>query len=336
MKPDVDDPQAFQHREARLNGHLWHFVDEGAGPLLILLHGFPYTWYAYRKVIPALAAAGYRVVAPDLLGYGGSDAPAGVEPYTHVSCVGDLVALLRTLGESSAVLAGHDVGASLAFAAAQMRPDIFPALVLLNTPPTPRPAVRPRDAWQNVHEQTGGTFYQAYFAGDEAIVELDADVRRSLRSTMFSVSGDAKRGQRWRPVIAPGEGFLDTVFDPPQLPGWLSPGALDEYVAAYERHGFRGALGCYRSRELNWQLGTFVDGLQPAQPCLFVGGADDPAGERLRPAYDALEHTLPGLRQKVLLSGAGHCLPEEAPDALTRLLLPFLASVTPRAAMTCA
>jgi pimeloyl-ACP methyl ester carboxylesterase len=336
MQADVDKPWAFRQREARLNGHHWQFVDEGSGPLLILLHGFPYSWYVWRKVIPDLAAAGYRVVAPDLLGYGGSDAPDGLAPYTQVRGAGDLVGLLRTLGEPSAVLIGHDVGASLGFAAAQMRPELFPALVLLNTPPVLRAPVPPSEAWRDLHAQTAGMFYQACFAGEEVIAELDADVRHTLRSILFSVSGDARGAQRWRPFLAPGERFLDTVFDPPRMPAWLSAAALDAYVAAYEPRGFRGPLASYRCRELNWQLGAFLDGFRPAQPSLFVGGACDPAGERLRPAYDALERTLPGLRQKSLLRGAGHCLPEEAPVALTALLLPFLAAVTPRASMACA
>jgi pimeloyl-ACP methyl ester carboxylesterase len=214
MKPDEDDPLAFCHGEAQLGEHRWRYVDEGTGPLLLLLHGFPYTGYAYRKIIPTLVAAGYRVVVPDLLGCGGSDAPAGIEPYTHVRGVGDLVGLLQVLGEASSLVVGHDVGASLAFAAAQMRPDRFRALVLLNTPPTLRPATRPSRIWHDIHERTGGIFYQAYFASAAASAELDADVRRSLRSVMFSVSGDAKGEQRWRQVIAPHENFLDTVCSP--------------------------------------------------------------------------------------------------------------------------
>ncbi|MBL8383195.1 MAG: alpha/beta hydrolase [Burkholderiales bacterium] len=326
MQADPDDPRQFRHRTAVLNGNRWHFVDAGAGPVLLLLHGFPYTWYAFRKLIPLLAGAGYRVIAPDLLGYGETDAPHDDEAYTQVRCTGDLVALLDALEVRAATLVGHDVGASYAFAAAQMRADRFGALVLLGTPQTLRAAQPPGAIWRDFHARTGNTFYQAYFATPAAVAELDADVRRSLRAIMFSVSGAADGAQRWRPHLAPGEGFLDTVHDPRRLPDWLSPRALDTYVVAYAARGFRGPLAAYRCREANWRLGAFVADRKPPQPCLFVGGSVDPSIERMRASYDALEQVLPDLRGKPLVPGAGHGLPEENPGALAALMLPFLAA----------
>lgn len=324
----LDDPDRFTHRTALLNGARWHFVDEGTGPLVLLLHGFPYSWYGFRKLIPALVGARYRAVAPDLLGYAGSDAPDADARYAHVRQVGDLVALLRVLGERSAILVGHDVGASLAFAAAQMRPDLFRALVLLNTPQTLRGDDRPSDAWQAIRAQTGGTLYQEYFAGPQAVRELDADVRRSLRAIMVAISGSAVGAQRWRSLMAPGERFLDTVFDPPELPAWLSTAAIDCYASQYAARGFAGPLASYRCRDLNWEWGAFLADVRPAQPSLFIGGASDPASDRLRPAYDRLEDALPGLRGKTLLDGVGHSAVEEAPEAVARIVLPFLAAAS--------
>jgi pimeloyl-ACP methyl ester carboxylesterase len=334
MTPDVDDPAGFRSRTEVLNGMRWHVVDEGAQgppgsrPLLILLHGFPYTGYGWRKVIRPLAAAGYRAVAPDLLGHGRSEVPSDMARYAHLRVVADLVALVERLGEPGAVLIGHDVGASIAFAAGQMRPDRFTALVLMNTPPMLRSATPPAEHWQQLRRDTGKVFYQEYFAGPDAVAELDADIRRSLRSIMFSISGDAVGAQRWRSMMAPGEGFLDTVVDPPQFPAWLSAQALEHYVAQYSRHGFFGPLASYRCRALNWDQCAFLAGMRPPQPALFIGGAADPALDRFRPVLDRLETTLPGLRGKPLIAGAGHSVAEESPEQVLAHVLPFLAACT--------
>src|SRR6187431_2824243 len=131
---DADDPAAFKHCFAKVNGIRMHYIDEGQSPLVILLHGFPYLWYMWRRQIGALAAAGYRVVVPDQRGFGQTDRPASIEAYDMSQAVGDMVGLVAALGETSAVIVGHDVGAGVAQAAALLRPDLFRALVMLNTP----------------------------------------------------------------------------------------------------------------------------------------------------------------------------------------------------------
>lgn len=314
-------------RDIVLDGLRWHCLDEGQGPVVLMLHGFPYSGHQFRGIVPGLVAAGYRTIVPDLPGVGASETPADDDRSTHVRRVGDLVGLLDALAVPSAVLVGHDVGSTLSFSAAQMRPDRFRALALLSTPPALRPAVRPSQTWAAMHAATGATFYQAYFAGPQAEQELDADVRRSLRAIMYSVSGLAHGPQRWRPMMAAGEGFLDTVFDPPAPPSFLTEADFEHYVAQYARTGFRGALAPYRNRERDWALGAFLAGRRPAQPALFLGGSSDPSIERMRANYDTLEDLLPGLRGKPLVEGAGHGLPEEAPDWVVRQLLAFLAAL---------
>jgi pimeloyl-ACP methyl ester carboxylesterase len=318
-------------RDVVIDGLRWHLLDAGQGPALLMLHGFPYSGHQFRHLVPGLVAAGYRVLVPDLPGVGDSETPADPERSTHVRRVGDLVGLLDALDVPSAVLVGHDVGSTLSFAGAQMRPDRFRALALLSTPPTLRAPLRPADTWAAMHAATGSTFYQAYFAGPQAERELDADVRRSLRAIMFSVSGRASGAQRWRPMMAPGQGFLDTVFDPPEPPGFLTDADFEHYVTQYRRTGFRGALAPYRCRERDWTLGAFLAGRRPAQPALFLGGAADPSIERMRANYQSLEDVLPDLRGKPLVDGAGHGLPEEAPDWVVRQLLAFLAALDPAA-----
>jgi pimeloyl-ACP methyl ester carboxylesterase len=328
MHRDCDDALHFQHREQILNGLRWHYVVEGNGPLVILLHGFPYLWYAFRRQIPALAAAGYCVVAPDLPGFGHSETPSALTRSDMVHLVGDLVSLMQALAAPSAVLIGHDAGSHIAFAAAQMRPDLIRGAVFLASPPMPRGPVQPSTMWREQWERSGTRFYQQCFAAPaEAVLEFDADIRATLSAFMYSVSGSAQGDERWRLDVEADERILDTVHQPATLPGWLSTRALEHYVAEYSRSGFAGPLNLYRVRDHNWVQSAFLSGMCPALPALFIGGAADPALDRFRPIYDNLDSLLPGLRGKTLLDGIGHGVPEEAPAQLNLLLLAFLAAL---------
>ncbi|MET9871055.1 alpha/beta hydrolase, partial [Streptomyces sp. NPDC006386] len=124
-----------------------HLVEQGDGPLVLLLHGFPESWYAWRHQLPALAAAGYRAVAVDVRGYGRSSRPADVEAYRLMELVADNVAVVEALGERSAVLVGHDWGATIAATSALVRPDVFRAVGLLSVPYTPPGGPRPSEVF---------------------------------------------------------------------------------------------------------------------------------------------------------------------------------------------
>lgn len=322
---DLDNPQSFTHHFVELEGLRLHYVEEGKGPLVLLVHGIPYSWYSWRRQIPVLAAAGYRVVALDLRGFGETDAPSEVEAYNVLRVVGDLVGLVRSLGETEAVLIGHDLGSRVAYAASELRPDLFRALVMVNTPGAPRGAQPPSDGWKAIRAKTGKRFYHDYFQKPgEADPAMNADIARTLRSTFYSVAGSAAPQHRWHILVGPGETFMDTVFEPPALPAYLSRQALDVYVAAYSRHGFTPPLNYYRNLDANWALTPFLAGRKLTQPAAFIGGAVDPSNELSMPTYDALEQNLSNLRFKVMLDGIGHEAQEEAPDAVSALLLKFL------------
>jgi pimeloyl-ACP methyl ester carboxylesterase len=119
-------PASIGHRFIDANGLKVHIAEQGSGPLALLCHGFPESWYSWRHQIPSLAAAGYHVVAPDMRGYGGTDAPPERDSYTIVDLVGDMVGLVAALGEKKAIIVGHDWGATVAWHAALLRPDMFP------------------------------------------------------------------------------------------------------------------------------------------------------------------------------------------------------------------
>ncbi len=333
---DADDPAAFHHCFAEVNGIRMHYVDEGQGPLVILLHGFPYLWYMWRRQIVALAAAGFRVVAPDLRGFGQTDRPDAIEAYDISQLAGDIVGLMGAMGETSAAIVGHDVGAPVAQAAAMLRPDLFHSLMMLSTPLPPRARIRPTVALRAMAK--GKMSHHLYFQQiGKPDRELASDTRKTLRSIYYSVSGSSIGTDRWRLFVEPDEPILNAFTDPKEFPAWLSARAIDYYVDEYTRTGFTGALNHYRCRDRNWEITSFLDGALIRQPSMFIGGAADPVLEpmEIRQVYDQLEAYLPGLQKKVLLPGVGHGAAEESVAQVNALLLEFLAQhrqVSPRSA----
>lgn len=323
-----DNPRSFNHRFADVGEIRLHYVEEGEGPLVVLIHGFPYLWYTWRHQIRPLAAAGYHVVAPDLRGFGQSDAPEAVENYEILRAVGDVVGLANALGESSAVLVGHDLGSRVAYYAASARPDMFRAFVMLNSPESTRATHKPSDGWKRIRAATGKRYYHDYFQDlGVADAEMNADIRKTLRSSLYSVSASASAHERWRPLLNDGETIPDTSFDPEWLPAWLSAEALDYYAGEYERHGFTPPLNYYRCLDRNWQQTAFLDRHKPQQPVMFIGGTVDPGLEFFAPIYDRLESDLPNLQTKVLLDGVGHDAAEEDPETVNQMLLRFLGTL---------
>lgn len=325
---DWNDPGSFAHSTIEIEGLPIHYVEAGNGPLVLLLHGFPYTWFEWRHQIGPLAEAGYRVVAPDIRGFGQSEKPQRSEDYTLLHCAGDAIGLLRGLGANSAVVVGHDLGAWVAATTARMRPDMVRGLALISTPVGAREAVRPSVAWAAMEQSMEGKLYHDYFQQPGlAEVELDCDLARSLRGIYHAISGDAQGAERWRLFIKPGERLLDTMPDPARLPDWLPQSVLDEYVHQYSNCGFAAPLAHYRCRNLSWDLTAAWSGQKITCPSMFIGGDADPALDLIRAQYDALEHTYTDLRTKALLPGIGHGAPEEAPQAVTEALLQFLSGL---------
>ena len=316
------------------NGIRMHVLEAGDGPLIILAHGFPESSYSWRHQLPVLAGAGYRAVAPDQRGYGLTDRPEEPGRYNIFELVGDLVGLVGALGEREAVIVGHDWGAVVAAHASLLRPDVFPATVLLSVPYAPRSEgpQAPMEAAEAALQE-GMTFYQLYFQQPgRAEAELEADVRSSLAMAFYSASGSAPPEHRWRPLFRAEDGVLSSVTMPETLPEWLAPEDLDVYARQFERSGFRPALNWYRNIDHNWRMSAFLTGARLERPTLFIGGTADPilAGGPGRDVYDRLEESVPGLTRKVLLEGKGHWIQQEAPGEVNRLLLEFLDSLETR------
>jgi len=319
---------ALTHRFIETNGIRMHIAEQGEGPLVVLCHGWPESWYSWRHQLSALAAAGYHVVAPDQRGYGQTDKPEAIDQYTLLHLVGDIVGLLDALGEQRAVIAGHDWGAPVAWNAALLRPDRFRAVAGLSVPFSPRRPAAPRPT-SVMPRSSEGVFYQLYFQEPGvAEAEFERDVRSTLRRILYGISGEPPEGER-RFGLVPPTGFLTDRADPAQLPPWLTEADIDFYTAEFTRGGFRGGLNWYRNIDRNWELMGAFAGATVQVPALFIGGERDPvlsfpgAAERLA----QLGTVLPGLRNTVVLPGCGHWTQQERPTEVNAALIKFLQGV---------
>ncbi|HLK87745.1 MAG TPA: alpha/beta hydrolase [Candidatus Binataceae bacterium] len=317
---------AFNHRFVETNGIRMHFAEAGAGPLVVLCHGFPESWYSWRHQLAALAAAGFHAVAPDQRGYGETDKPEAVDAYSVLHLAGDIVGLVNALGERSAAIVGHDWGAPVAWYSALLRPDLFRAVGLLSVPYIPRGPMRPSAIVKAVF--AGRMFYQEYFQQEGvAERELERDARASLLGMFYSLSGDAAPNERWRYAFGPDETFLDSLVVPRALPTWLSEADLEFFTGEFKRSGFRGALNWYRNIDRGWELTGFLDGARLAQPTLFIAGEKDAVIEFYADACGALKNNAPNLAAQVVLPGAGHWIQQERPAEVNRILVDFLRSL---------
>jgi pimeloyl-ACP methyl ester carboxylesterase len=290
-------------RRIAANGIELSVHEEGAGPLVVLCHGFPELAYSWRRQVPALSAAGFRVVTPDMRGFGRSSAPHEVEAYDVVSLCGDLCGLLDALEEESAIFVGHDWGASLAWQLAVMHPERVRAVAGLSVPFVPRAPAPPIPI---MRRHLGEDFYIVWFQQPGvADTALARDVRRTLTTH-----------RQWT------AGWADEDGPPPERPPWLSEGELDVYVEAFERTGFTGGLNWYRNIDRNWELTEAFAERRVEQPALFLTGERDPV-RRFMPA-EAMRGWVTDLRRAVVVPGAGHWVQQEEPEAVNAALLEFL------------
>ncbi|SDF43593.1 Pimeloyl-ACP methyl ester carboxylesterase [Blastococcus fimeti] len=305
-----------------------HLVEQGSGPLVLLVHGFPESWYSWRHQLPALAAAGYRAVAVDVRGYGRSSRPADVAAYRMVDLVDDAVAVVQALGESSAVVVGHDWGAGIAATSALLRPDVFTAAALLSVPYAPPGGPRPSDAFAQMNAG-GGEFYVSYFQQPgRAEAEIEPDVRGWLAGFYAALSADTMPGPDAPDVhgVQPG-GALRDRFPADTLPAWLTPEDLDVYAGEFERTGMTGALNRYRNMDRDWADLAAFEARSLDQPTLFIGGALDASTVWMGDAIAAFPTTMPKLAGAHIVDGAGHWIQQERPDEVNALLTDWLRSL---------
>jgi pimeloyl-ACP methyl ester carboxylesterase len=299
-------------------------AERGEGPLVVLLHGWPESWYSWRHQLPALAAAGYLAVAPDLRGFGGSEAPAKVEDYEIHHICRDLTGLLDHYGAKQAVVVGHDWGALITWQCALLVPDRISAIVPMSVPYAGRGDASLIDRLK----QTMGdnVFYILYFQEPGvAEAEFDADPRGILSRLYTSPDTPREAPPITDPKRSAG-GWIGRLGKPTELPPWLTAADLDYYVAEFTRAGFRGGINYYRNFHPNWVSTPELADAKVSQPTLFVAGEKDGVIRGANAtALDALMRPwAPQLAKVVVVPAVGHWVQQEAVEATNAALLDFL------------
>ncbi|KAE8076798.1 hypothetical protein FH972_015423 [Carpinus fangiana] len=299
-----------------------HIAEKGQGPVILFLHGFPELWYSWRHQIVALASLGYRAVAPDLRGYGDTDAPAEPASYTSLHMVGDLVALLDTIAadQDKVFVVAHDWGAIIAWYLCLYRPDKVKALLNLSVAFTPRnPTRKPLESLRALY---GDDYYICRF---QEPGEIEAE---------FAQIGTArvlKEFLTYRnpgPLYLPkGKGFGHPPDAPILLPSWLSEEDINYYVSKYEKTGFTGGVNYYRDLDLNWELTAPWTGTQVKVPVKFIVGDLDltynVSGVKEYIHKGGLKKYVPFLQEVVVMEGVAHFIHEERPEEINKQIYDF-------------
>jgi pimeloyl-ACP methyl ester carboxylesterase len=321
------------HRTVEANGIAIHLAEAGNGPVVLLCHGFPESWYSWRHQLKALAEAGYHAVAPDMRGYGETGQPDAIDQYTLFHLVGDMVGILDALSAHEAVVIGHDWGAPVAWHCALLRPDRFRAVAGLSVPFRPRGPTRPTSMMPHTDSSL---FYQLYFqAPGVAEAEFERDPRDTMRRFLYSGSGDAPRpsdntlGDDAPGMVPKTGGFLTRTIDPPTLPTWLTEADIDVFVAEFARSGFHGGLNWYRNIDRNWELLAPFAGAKVTVPALYMAGDRDVVVKfpRMDQLIANLKLFVPNLTKAIMLPGCGHWTQQERAHEVNAALIAFLHEV---------
>ena len=301
---------------------------EGSGPLVLMVHGFPESWYSWRHQLGPVAAAGFTAAAIDVRGYGGSSKPHPVEAYDMASIVADNQAVADALGGGKAILVGHDWGAPIVWNSAWTDPQRFTAVCGMSIPHMGHGSAPMIDVARKMFTENGLFFYMVYFQ-DEGVAEaeFEADVRDTIRRIYFSWSGDAP-ANGWPIGKKHGEPFLQGMTDPGKFPAWLSDADIDYLVQEFERSGFRGPLNRYRNFHRDFAAASRLAGTKITQPALFMAGDKD-VGIRMfgRDVEARMRQHFDDLRGFHMIEGAGHWNQQEKPVETNKLLLQWLTAL---------
>jgi pimeloyl-ACP methyl ester carboxylesterase len=284
----------WTHATVETNGIRMHYVEQGSGFPILLLHGFPELWYSWRHQIPALAEAGFRVIAPDLRGYGESDKPYEIGAYDIQHLVGDLAGLLDALDIDKTVIVGHDWGGIIVWQFALMHPERVEAVIALNTPFIPRAPISPIEAFKAAPD---GRFNYILHFQEEGVAEreMEADLEGTLRTVMRSTAGNAEA---------------------------ITDDDIAVFAEAFRKGGLRGPINFYRNFHKNWETTEDLAGKQVMVPTLMITAEKDPV---LKPEMaDGMERFVPNVRFHHV-KDSGHWTQQEQPDEVNRAMIDFLA-----------
>lgn len=320
------------------SGHRLHLVEAGSGPLVVMVHGFPESWYSWRHQLTPLAEAGYRAVAIDVRGYGRSAAPSDIDAYAMTALVGDVIAVIDDHNErhrsstgdrrgEPAVVIGHDWGAPIAWNTALLRPERVSAVAGLSVPYSPRGDTKPLDGMRALAGDD--LFYIDYFqTPGVAEAEAEADLESWLRGFYFTASAEGDPTKPNMGIVPVGHELRERLQQPgPGQMAWLPDEDFAYYLGEFHRTGMTGGLNRYRNITRDWTELAPWRFAPITVPALFIGGDKDGPTRLGAKAIERFDQTLPALVRSEILTDCGHWTQQEKPDEVNRILLEFLAGL---------
>lgn len=307
---------------------------QGEGPLVLMVHGFPESWYSYRHQIGPVAEAGFTACAIDVRGYGGSQHFAQVADYALEPIVADVLGVADALSPGQPViLVGHDWGAPIVYNTALIHPDRFVAVAAMSVIYSGVPERNFDTVIKEMFDDKNLFFYQSYFREPgRAEAVFDPDPETFLRKFYHLGSGEMDLAAYPMNKTA-SDSLLDGLPMPDTLPAWFSRADLDYYVGEFRRSGFFGPLSRYRNHTPDFNyLQAFKD-RRIEQPALFIAGDRDGAYNMFGAVEDpitTMRRFAPNLEGAHVLQGCGHWTQQERPAEVNALLIPWLASLKGR------
>lgn len=294
------------------------------GPLVLLAHGWPESWYNWRHQISFLVDLGYRVVAPDMRGFGQSDAPHEISAYDIKHLSADMVGIIDALGEKEAIMVGHDWGAIVAWYTVLYYPERFPALIAMSVPYGGRPE---QSIYETYQQRFGDDFFYMLYHNEPSGVaeaEYDADPY-GLISRLYLSPDSPREAPEITDKKRSAGGWIGRLGAPKELPQWLDRADLEYVVNEFKQSGFRGGINYYRNLHRNWEITEELDPIVKV-PTLFIAGEKDmviahATAEQLK---SALSRVVPDLRDVVLIPKVGHWVQQEAPQQTNAAMEEFL------------
>ncbi|XP_039115088.1 epoxide hydrolase A-like [Dioscorea cayenensis subsp. rotundata] len=313
--------EEISHRTVEVNGISMHIAEKGmGGQVVLMLHGFPELWYSWRHQIIGLADKGYHAVAPDIRGFGDTDAPSAISSYSICHLVGDIVALINALGQEQVFVVGHDWGAQVAWYLCLFRPDKVKALVNLSVAYMPRnPAAKPVDYFRALY---GDDYYVCRFQEPGVIESIFGSVSAEQVLKKFYYTLRDPSG-----IFIPKEGWISPNDEIP-LPNWLSEEDFNYFGNKFEKSGWSGGVNYYRCLNSNWELTAPWTGAQIKVPTKFIVGDLD-----LTYHYPGIQdfihnggfkQAVPLLEEVVVMKGVAHFIQQEKAHEITQHILDFI------------
>jgi pimeloyl-ACP methyl ester carboxylesterase len=311
------------HRTVNANNIRIHLADAGEGPTVLMIHGFPESWYSWREQLPVLAEQGYHAVAMDVRGYGRSSKPSQVEDYRMLKKVADVVGVVQAINNGKVTVVGHDWGAPIAWNCALLRPDLFNGVAGLSVPfSADSGAIRPTEMFALMSGQDD--FYINHFQDvGKAEQEIEEDIKKWILGFYWCAGGDIIDGPNISAVKKGGR-LKDKFVYPEKMPAWMTAQDLDVYSKEFEYSGFFGPLNRYRNVDRDWEDLAAFAGQPITIPALFIGGEKDGPTQWGAAAIEKYSESLPKLFKSEILPGAGHWIQQERASRTNELLLEFL------------